>query len=108
MNNIDLRKQFHEYFNELEGFGLRSERCYADLAAARPEVALIIARWMEAAFIQGARTMAQDTIDTLADYGTATAGIDEMCYNRTQAFDAAGANLLVYYTQILQEAERES
>jgi len=41
------------------------------------------------------------------DYAASVAGIDELVYNRTQAFDAARENLMVYYTQILSDVENK-
>ena len=109
---IDLNQAFFNYFNELEAFGLRYERFYDDLTSIIMNPTLtsthrneMMTRWLEAAFIQGARTMAQDTLDTLGDYATVVAGIDEKVYNRSEAFDAAKDNLMVYFTQILQDSE---
>ena len=107
--NIDLKEKFQQYFHQQEGFGLRSERFYEDLDIQRlySEDCVVMTKWLEAAFIQGARTMAQDTVDTLRDYATAVAGIDEVCYTSEQAFDASADNLMTYYTQVLQDAENE-
>ena len=107
MKNINLNTKFQQYFHEQEGFGLRSERFYDSLEAFsnKPALTASMKLWLEAAFIQGARTMALDTVDTLRDYATAVAGIDEVCYTSEQAFDAAAENLMLYYTQILQDAE---
>lgn len=49
----DLDQKFEEYFHELEGFGLRSERFYDDVRTADPE---IMTRWLRAAFEQGAKS----------------------------------------------------
>ena len=107
MKNINLDEKFWEYFHEQEGFGLRSERFYDSLEAFSNQSALAASMklWLQAAFVQGARVMAQDTVDTLRDYGTAVAGIDAVCYTSEQAFDAAADNLMVYYTQILKDAK---
>jgi hypothetical protein len=105
--NIDLKEKFQQYFHEQERFGLRSERFYADIESQRTiEDAIVLTKWLEAAFIQGARAMAQDTVDTLRDYATSVAGINEVCYTREQAFDASADNLMTYYTQILQDTEK--
>ena len=111
--NIDLKEKFLEYFNEQEGVCLRSERLYDDLtfivwnpgctSAKRLE---IITKWMEAAYRQGARDMAQDTVDTLGDYATAVAGIPEVVYTREAAYDAARESLMVYYTRVLDEEQK--
>ena len=97
MKNIDLKEKFQQYFHEQEGFGLRSERFYADSDSLRD-----LTKWLEAAFIQGAQVMAHDTIDTLRDYATSVAGINEVCYTSEQAFDASADNLMIYYDQILE------
>lgn len=104
---IDLDEQFSTYFHELETYAMRSERFYSDVNANIPALdkSLLMLKWLQAAFNQGARVMAQDTLDTLDDYGTAVAGIDEVVYNRSQAFDAARANLFPYFTQVLSKAE---
>lgn len=106
MYNIDLKEKFQQYFHEQEGFGMRSERFYVDIESQRlKEDAVLMIKWLEAAFIQGARTMAQDTVDTLRDYATAVAGINEVRYTCEQAFDASADNLMTYYTEILQAVE---
>ena len=102
--NIDLRKKFKDYFNELEGFGLRSERFYTEFEAGIMREKRIL-EWLEAAYLQGARDMAQDTLETLGDYATFVAGIEEVVYTREQAYDAAGDSLMVYYTKVLDNAE---
>lgn len=48
---IELDQKFEEYFHQLEGFGLRSERFYDDVKAADPEM---MTRWLRAAFTAGA------------------------------------------------------
>ena len=111
-HKINLQEKFSEYFHEPENYSFRSERFADELSniVHNPSMTSvrrmeIMSKWLEAAFIQGARTMAQDTVDTLHDYGTALAGINDVVYNRTQAYDTAASNLAVYYTQILQDAE---
>ena len=104
---IDLYQKFDEYFNEVENYSLRSERYYDSFENFTNKQALAASMklWLEAAFIQGAKVMAQDSVDTLKDYATALAGIDEVCYTREQAFDVAAKNLTIYITHILEKAE---
>ena len=104
---IDLYQKFDEYFNEVENYSLRSERFYDSLENFTNKQALAASMklWLEAAFIQGARIMAQDSVDTLRDYATVLAGIDEVCYTREQAFDVAAKNLEIYITHILNKTE---
>ena len=47
--------------------------------------------------------MADDTLDTLGDYGTAVAGIDEPKYNATQCFDKARENLEDYFDRVIED-----
>ena len=93
-------------------YSFRSERLYDDLTfiVHNPNCTSIkrmemMTQWLKAAYLQGARDMAQDTLATLGDYATFLAGIDEVVYTREQAFDAAADNLMVYYTKVIDNAE---
>jgi hypothetical protein len=88
--NIDLKEEFRKYFNELEGYGVRSERFYEE---------------RESAFIAGARAMAQDTLDTLSDYACACAGLEPELIKPETVYDRARHSLHVYYPIILDKAE---
>lgn len=104
---LNLSEKFDEYFNEVENYSLRSERFYDsfDNFTNKQALAASMKLWLEAAFIQGAKTMADDSVETLFDYATALAGIDEVCYTREQAFDEAAKNLAIYVTYVLNKAE---
>lgn len=102
--NIDLNAKFKEYFDELEGYALRSERFYAEFEAGIMREKRIL-QWMEAAYIAGARTMAQDTLDTLNDYACAVSGCKPEVMKPEEVYDRAHSNLMVYYTKILDNAE---
>lgn len=97
----DLKQKFEQYFYEQEGFGLRAERFYADMDTGNAEQ---MRAWMEAAFLAGCRAMAQDSLDTLRDYATAVSGLDKVEFTSEKAFDMAAESLMVYYTQILDDA----
>lgn len=105
-SRLDLKEAYNHYMYEPEGVGLRTERFRAEFDAGMS--AERVEQWLEAAFIQGARAMAQDTLDTLLDYGTACAGVDKDKYSLTDCFDKAHANLHIYYTQVLQDAEDDN
>lgn len=100
---IDIGEKFNQWYNEVESFSLRSERLEDDISLIRsdavaPEKRLeMVKRWLMAAYRQGAVDMADDTLDTLGDYGTACAGLDEKVYTRTEAYDAAAESLREYY-----------
>lgn len=102
--NIDLREKFLEYFNELEGFGLRSERFYEEVDAGMMREKRIM-QWLEAAYMQGARDMAQDTLNTLGDYACAVSGCKPEVIKPEEVYDRAQNNLMVYYTKVLDNAE---
>jgi hypothetical protein len=105
---LDLQEKFEEFFYENEGFSLRAERFYDDyeysFKSGAPNPAIMV-KWLQAAFYAGARTMAQDTLDTLGDYATAVAGVNHVQYTSEQAFDTARKNLMTYYTQLFDEVE---
>lgn len=108
MKVIDLQEKFDDYFYENEGFSLRAERFYDDYSNSFKSDAInpaIMVKWLQAAFYAGARTMAQDTVDTLGDYATAVAGIDNFQYTSEQAFDTARKSLMTYYTKLFDELE---
>ena len=59
------------------------------------------------AFGAGARVMAQDTLNTLNDYATATAGC--VCDIRAvdECYDKAHASLHVYYPKVLDDFDTD-
>lgn len=83
---VDLDKTFDAWYSE--NF----------VTETKPSYELLLA-----AYWAGARHMAQDTLDTLGDYGTAVSGVETPLRNPTECFDAAHANLMVYYTQVLNK-----
>lgn len=56
---------------------------------------------LEAIFMAGARTMAQDTIYTLDDYSAGLAGCDDLTYSPCRAMETARDSLFMYYRQVL-------
>lgn len=101
--NIDLKAKFNEYFNELEGFSLRSERFYEEFESGIMRGGRIL-EWLEAAYMRGAQDMAQDTLDTLGDYAAAVAGIEEprrFRFTPSECYDGVHQELMVYYTKVL-------
>lgn len=61
--------------------------------------------WMRQAYMAGCRKMAQDLLDTLADYATACEGLDPEMITPAEIFDRARENLFVYATSVLDEAK---
>ena len=110
--NIDLREKFLEYFNEQEGYSFRSERLYDNLAwiVHNPNCTSIkrmemMTQWLKAAYLQGARDMAQDTLNTLGDYACAVSGCKPEVIKPEEVYDRAQNSLMVYYTKVLDNAE---
>lgn len=99
---FDVKAKFNEYLHQTEGFSSRLERLYDEFESGQIRERRMI-EWLLAAYQQGAHDMAQDTVDTLGDYATAVAGIEQVVYTREAAFDAAKDNLMVYYIQVLDE-----
>jgi hypothetical protein len=64
--NIDLEQRFNQYFNELESYALRSERFYHDYYHSDGSNPEIMVRWLRAAFVEGARVMAEHTVDVVS------------------------------------------
>jgi len=102
MMNID--RGFDTYLGELEGHSTRACRLYAEVEAGIMTEQRIV-EWMRAAYQQGARDIAQDTVDTLGDYACAMAGFPEVVYTHEAAFDVAKDSLMTYYTQVLDESK---
>lgn len=100
---IDLNITFDEWFHETENFSTRSERFYWDFP---PEYHLLAKEWLKAAYLQGCRDVAQDACDTLMDYATSLCGIDSSL-TYTESYDNASANLRVYFTKVLDNADKE-
>ena len=100
--NIDLDEAFKDYFHGLEGFSIRSERYYDDCEISDDQNRhRIMTLWAKELFIAGARAMANDTIEALGDYATATSGINEVKYNVSEAYDIAAVDLQAYYDKVL-------
>jgi hypothetical protein len=97
----DPKEGFQSYLNEIENYGMRWERLYAEFNAGMSHKRL--EEWLEAAYKCGARDMANDTLDTLRIYGTAVAGLNDKLYNGTEAFDRSADNLEDYYGLIFKE-----
>lgn len=98
----NLKDKFQDYLNEIEGFSLRSERFAEDVEVGDR---VQLQKWLEAAFMQGARVLAQDTLETLQDYGTAVAGLNEPVSTPTRSYDAVAENLTAYYATVLGETQ---
>lgn len=99
--NINIDDSFDYYFNEMESFSFRSERFAQDVSEGNVE---IMKKWLHAAFVKGASVVAQDSINTLNDYATAVAGINEPTYTAEQMYDRAASDLSAYYEQVLPGA----
>ena len=109
MQQIDIDVKFDEWFYENEGFALRSERFYDSLTMFKTTEALAsnLILWLEAAYMHGVVTAAQDSSDTLLDYATALAGCPPEQKTHTESYDEAARNLIQYWDGVLKEYKRE-
>lgn len=66
MKQIDLDKRFNDWFNENEGFALRSERFYESLNqfATREAQAASMYLWLKSAYEHGVMVGMKDNSDT--------------------------------------------
>jgi hypothetical protein len=60
--------------------------------------------WMRQAFMAGARSVSQETLDVLADWACAVEGCDPEMLEPSEVYDRARENLFVYNTQLLNKA----
>ena len=90
---INLEDEFNSWFNEVEVFGLRSERFFEQINhyRTRESQSELMITWLKAAYLHGIKTAARDSVKTLAVYSTAVEGVDSYCkdYTMSGAFDAA-------------------
>lgn len=98
---FDLDEQFEEWLNGHQDFSLRSEYLHNDLDNCSDKMAVVL-KWLRAAYKQGARDLANDTVYTLGCYATALSGLDDKCYTRSSAYDAAQESIEHYYKGILE------
>ena len=75
---INLEDSFENWFHEVEPSGLKSERFYEHInyCRTREAQAELILTWIKAAYMQGAKIAAQDSVKTLADYSTVVGGVE--------------------------------
>lgn len=104
---INLEDEFNSWFNEIESFGLRSERFYQELNlyCTRENQAELMLSWLKVAYLHGVKTAAQDSVKTLVEYSTAVEGVDSYCkdYTMSGAFYTVAENLDVYWQDVLRD-----
>lgn len=97
---VNLDREFVKWF---------FEDIYPDVGKNRAGTFLVTEKgqrdyWMRLAYMAGARAMAQDVSDTLADYACAVEGLDPEMLTPAEVFDRARENLFVYTTRVLDKA----
>lgn len=60
--------------------------------------------WMRQAYKAGARAMAQDMLDTLAQYACAVEGLEPEMLEPCEVYDRARESLFAYATRVLDKA----
>ena len=99
---INLEDEFNSWFNEIETYCLRSERFYEELPSMTSHQML---DWLKAAYMQGAKIAAQDSVDTLRDYSTSLVGIGGFTYNPDEAYSACAVSLDCYWQDVFKDKE---
>ena len=103
---INLEDSFENWFHAVESYELKSERFYRVINEHRTREgqAKLIVDWLKAAYMQGAKIAAQDSVDTLRDYSTAMYGV-KYAVPADLAFDDSANNLQVYWNNIFKDKE---
>jgi hypothetical protein len=104
---IDLDKRFDDWFNELESFGLRSERFFDSLDQFKSKEGLQanLILWLKAAYLHGVRVAAQDSVETLLDYATACAGLEPKLSTLEEDYDHSAEALNTYWRGVLESIQ---
>ena len=100
---IDLDKHFDDWFNELEVFGLRSERFFDSLDQFKSKEGLQsnLILWLKAAYLHGVRVAAKDSVEALLDYATACAGLEPKLSTLEEDYDRSAEELNTYWCDVL-------
>lgn len=103
MKQIDIRAKFQEWFQENEGYALRSERFYDSLTQFKTTESLAssLILWLESAYMHGVETAATDSCDALLDCATALAGCHHESKTPAQSYDEAAKSLIEYWKEAL-------
>jgi hypothetical protein len=96
----NLDREFIKWFFEDE---------YPSLGKNRAQTFLVTEKgqrdyWMRQAYMAGCRAVAQDLLDTLADYACAVEGLDPELVTPAEIYDRARENLHAYTTRVLDKA----
>jgi hypothetical protein len=100
---INLNREFIKWF---------FEDAYPNLGSNRAQVHFVAEKsqrdyWMRQAYMAGAKSMAQDMLNTLADYACAVEGLEPELLTPSDVYDRARENLHSYVTNVLKEASYE-
>ena len=103
---INLEDSFENWFHEVESSGLKSERFYEEINyyRTREVQAKLMLKWLKAAYMQGIKTAAQDSIDTLRNYSKAMYDAKH-AVPADLAFDDSANNLQSYWDSVLKDKE---
>lgn len=97
---VNLDREFIKWF---------FEEPYPDQGKNRAQTFLVNEKgqrdyWMRLAYMAGCRAMAQDLLDTLADYACAVEGLDPELLTPSDVYDRARESLFDYATRVLDKA----
>jgi hypothetical protein len=77
----DVLNKFDQWWNQLEGFGLRSERFYADVDRADPAQ---LVQWLRAAYMQGVQDADTATAAALISIANQVVEPSQPVYNKQE------------------------
>lgn len=100
---FNLDREFIKWFFEEKYPEMGSNRAQV-YAYGNPQNTQNRDYWMRQAFMAGARSMAQESTDVLADWACAVEGCDPEMLEPCEVYDRARNNLFVHFTKTLDKA----
>lgn len=102
---FNLDREFIKWFYEDEYPDLGSNRAQVQQNGMFPISGVDVRDyWMRQAYKAGARAMAQESLDVLADWACAVEGLEPEMLEPCDVYDRARESLFAYSTRVLDEA----
>lgn len=101
--SFNLDREFIRWFFEEKYPEMGSNRCQV-YSYGNPQNPQNRDYWMRQAFMAGARSVAQNSTNVLADWACAVEGLEPEMLEPCEVYDRARESLFVYYTKTLDKA----
>lgn len=101
--SFNLDREFIRWFFEEKYPEMGSNRCQV-YSYGNPQNSGNRDYWMRQAFMAGARSVAQNSTNVLADWACAVEGLEPEMLEPCEVYDRARESLFVYYTKTLDKA----